>query len=60
MGLSVKELYDKLSELIDGYGFRGYECLITRESTHITHDCPFWNMTIEEINQLTNLKNWSV
>lgn len=44
----------------DGYGFRGYECLITRESTHITHDCPFWNMTIEEINQLTNLKNWSI
>lgn len=44
----------------DGYGFRGYECLITRESTNTNKECPFWNKTIEQINKIKNLKNWSV
>lgn len=44
----------------DGYGFRGYECLITREETNPNMDCPFWEKTISEINQIKELKNWSI
>lgn len=44
----------------DGYGTRGYECLITRESTNTNKECPFWNKTIEQINKIKNLKNWSI
>ena len=44
----------------DGYGFRGYECLITREATNTNKECPFWNKTIEQINKIQNLKNWSI
>lgn len=44
----------------DGYGFRGYECLITREETYEGKECLFWDKTIAEINEIKGLKNWSL